>query len=76
MIATSVSVILYDACLVDSVSLVPIVSLNPWAPSILSAPLLRVSLSCTYFLTVNICISYHQLLDDDSLIMIGLGSSL
>ena len=51
-----VSLSLYEACLVDSMVLVLMVSSMPLYPTILSAPLLQDSADSAYCLAVGLCI--------------------
>ena len=53
-----------------------VMSLTALAPTIFLPPLLQDSTSSTECLTVGLCICFHQLLGEASLMMIMLGSCL
>ena len=67
---------LYEPCLVEFVGHVLVVPLTSLATIILLPLLLQNSPSPAYCLAVGLCISSHQLLDDTSLMTVGLGTDL
>ena len=76
MIFTSVSVNPYETYLVVSVGRVFLFSLTPLTPIILPSPLPWGFLRSAQCLPVGLCIYFHQLLGETSLVMIGLGTDL
>ena len=75
LVGGSVSVSPYGPRLVDSVGFL-VVSLTPLAPTILPAWLLQDSPSSSYCLSVGLCICFHPLLDETSLMPNAPGTNL
>ena len=73
LVGGSVSMSLYEPRLVDSVSFF-VVSLTLLAPTILPSSLLHSSPRSVQCLAVDLCLCFHQLLDEASLMTIGLMS--